>query len=98
MPDLATTLEPQPLRVSAILLAYNQSAQARRAVQALEKSQDRERLEIIVVDCGSTDGTRSLDAEFPSVNMLRLPHHIGAARAWNIATRTAKAPLLFFVS
>lgn len=98
MSDLATTLEPQPLRVSAILLAYNQAAQTRRAIEALEKSRDREHLEIIVVDCGSRDGTASVDAEFPGINMLRLPHHIGAARAWNIATRTAKAPLLLFVS
>lgn len=98
MSDLSTTLEPLGLRVSVVLLTYNQADSARRAIQALELSRDRERLEIIVVDCASKDGTASLDAEFPSINMLRLPHHIGAARAWNIATRTAKGPLLFFLS
>ena len=70
----------------------------RRAVAALEASRDRERLEILVVDCGSRDESSQLDTDFPAINMLRLPHHLGAARAMNIATRTAKGDLLFFLS
>ena len=64
----------------------------------MERSRDRDRLEILVVDCGSRDESTELDTEFPAINMLRLPHHLGAARAMNIATRTAKADLLFFLS
>ncbi len=51
-----------------------------------------------MVDCGSRDESTQLDSDFPAINMLRLPHHLGAARAMNIATRTAKADLLFYVS
>ncbi|MBZ5633154.1 MAG: glycosyltransferase [Acidobacteriia bacterium] len=90
--------EPQGPRVSAILTGYNQAPALRRAVQALERSRDRERLEILVVDCGSSDESTALDTDFPAINMLRLPHHLGAARAMNIATRTAKADLLFYLS
>jgi GT2 family glycosyltransferase len=90
--------EPQAPRVSAILVSYNQAAALRRAVQALESSRDRDKLEILVVDCGSRDESTQLDTDFPAINMLRLPHHLGAARAMNIATRTAKAELLFYVS
>ena len=90
--------EPQASRVSAILVGYNQAPALRKAVQALELSRDRDRLEILVVDCGSSDESTELDTQFPAINMLRLPHHLGAARAMNIATRTAKAELLFFVS
>lgn len=90
--------EPQPPRVSAILVGYNQAAALRRAVEALERSRDRDRLEILVVDCGSRDDSTQLDTDFPAINMLRLPHHLGAARAMNIATRTAKADLLFYIS
>ncbi len=90
--------EPQAPRVSAILVGYNQAPALRRAVQALELSRDRDRLEILVVDCGSSDESTELDTDFPAINMLRLPHHLGAARAMNIATRTAKAELLFYVS
>ncbi len=90
--------EPQGPRVSAILVGFNQAPALRRAVQALEKSRDRERLEILVVDCGSRDESTELDTDFPAINMLRLPHHLGAVRAMNIATRTAKADLLFYLS
>lgn len=90
--------EPQAPRVSAILVGYNQAPALRRAVQALESSRDRDKLEILVVDCGSRDESTELDTDFPAINMLRLPHHLGAARAMNIATRTSKAELLFFVS
>jgi GT2 family glycosyltransferase len=64
----------------------------------LERSRDRDRLEILVVDCGSSDDSTALDSLFPAINMLRLPHHLGAARAMNIAARTAKADLLFYLS
>jgi GT2 family glycosyltransferase len=85
-------------RVSAILVAYNQAPATRRAIEALERSVDRERLEVLVVDCGSRDEGTQLDAENPAIQMLRLPHHLGATRAMNIATRTAKGEFLFFLS
>lgn len=90
--------EPLGLRVSAILIALNQMEPLRRAVAALEKSTDRERLEILVVDLGSQDGSAQIDAEFPGVVMLRLPHNFGATKAMNIGTRTAKADLMFYLS
>lgn len=89
---------PTGPQVSAILVAFNQASALHRAVQALEQSKGREKFEILVVDCGSGDGSDSVDTDFPAVNMLRLPHHLGAARAMNIATRTAKGDLLFFLS
>lgn len=89
---------PAGLQVSAILVAFNQETALHRAVEALEKSNNREKMEILVVDCGSDDRSATIDADFPSVNMLRLPHHLGAARAMNIATRTAKGELLMFLS
>jgi GT2 family glycosyltransferase len=64
----------------------------------LERSTNRAQLEILVADCGSHDGSAGIDTEFPAVNMLRLPHHVGAVRAMNIATRTAKADLVLYLS
>jgi GT2 family glycosyltransferase len=90
--------EPIGPRVSAILVAFNQASALRRAIDALEHSQERERLEILVVDCGSRDDSARIDTEFPGINVLRLPHHLGATRAMNIAMRTAKAELILFVS
>src|ERR1700689_658778 len=85
-------------RVSVVLAPFNQASALRRAVAALERSQDRGRLEILIVDCGSQDESARIDEEFPAVSLLRLPHHLGATRAMNIATRTAKAELIFFLS
>jgi GT2 family glycosyltransferase len=99
MPEqIALAEETAGPRVSAVLVSYNQAEALRRAIQALEQSRDREKLEILVVDCGSQDDSSRLDAEFPAINMLRLPHHFGATKAMNIATRTAKADLIFFQS
>jgi glycosyltransferase involved in cell wall biosynthesis len=92
------SLEPQGPRVSVILVTYNQAAALRRAVEALERSAGRERMEILVADCGSSDDSARIDSAFPAVQMLRLPHHLGAARAMNIATRTAKGDLVLYLS
>ena len=88
------TIEP---KVSAILVGYNQAAALRRAIRGAGASKDRERLEILVVDCGSRDESSQLDTEFEGITMLRLPHHFGATKAMNIATRTAKAEIRFFL-
>lgn len=90
--------EPSGPRVSAILVAFNQADELRRAIQALQHSGGEARLEILIVDCGSHDDSARLDAEYPAVQILRLPQHFGATRAMNIAVRTAKAELLLFLS
>jgi GT2 family glycosyltransferase len=90
--------EPLGPRVSAILVGWNQVEPLRRAVAALERSIDRERLEILVVDLGSQDGSAQIDSEFPAIVILRLPHNFGATKAMNIGTRTAKADLVFYLS
>jgi N-acetylglucosaminyl-diphospho-decaprenol L-rhamnosyltransferase len=90
--------EPLGPRVSAILVSLNQIEALRRAVAALERSTDRERLEILVVDLGSYDGSPQLDSEFPAIVTLRLPHNFGATKAMNIGTRTAKGDLVFYLS
>jgi GT2 family glycosyltransferase len=90
--------EPLGPRVSAILVTLNQIEPLKRAVAALERSTDRERLEILVVDLGSDDGTPQLDSEFPAIVMLRLPHNFGATKAMNISTRTAKADFVLYLS
>ncbi|HUA82923.1 MAG TPA: glycosyltransferase [Bryobacteraceae bacterium] len=85
-------------KVSAILLGYNQAAALRRAIRALEASKDRDRLEIIVIDCGGQDESSQLDSEFENITVLRLPMYLGAVKAMNIGVRTAKAELVFFLS
>jgi GT2 family glycosyltransferase len=80
------------------LIAYNQSAELRRAIAALERSHSRNLMEILVVDCGSSDATPEVADEFPGITMQRLPQNFGATKALNIATRTARAEYLFLLS
>ncbi len=98
MADPVTQDSSQGLRASVVIVNYNQAPALRRALTALDQSKGRENLEIVVVDCASSDGSKSLDTEFPSIQMLRLPHHMGAGRAMNIGVRTAKADLILFLS
>jgi GT2 family glycosyltransferase len=51
--------------------------------------------EVLVVDCGSRDGSATLDEQFEGITFMRLPKNFGWTRAFNIATRTAKGEYLF---
>jgi GT2 family glycosyltransferase len=88
---------PNPPRVTALIVSYNNAAALRRSIQALERSAGREALEILVVDNGSQDECPRLDAVFPGVVFLRLPRNFGKTKALNIGMRTAAAELIFFL-
>jgi len=98
MGDILPVEEPLQPKVSVILVAYNHAGALRRSIEALEKSKDRGRLEILLVDCGSQDESPQLDNEFPAIIMLRLPHNFGATKAMNIGARTAKGDWLLYLS
>lgn len=91
-----TSARPEP-KVSVILVAFNAENALRRSLTALESSKGRDRMEILLVDCGSTDAGPQLDQEFPAITILRLPHHFGATRALNIASRTAKGEYVLYL-
>lgn len=88
--------QPSP-KVTALIVSYNSARPLRRCLEALERTTPRALLEILVVDCGSQDESPTLDAQFPSVTILRLPRHFGATKALNIGVRTAKGEYIFFL-
>lgn len=90
--------QPAPPKVTALVFSYDSAPALRRCLAALEASNDRSALEILVVDCGSHDESPQLDSEFPQATFLRLPRYFGRTKAWNIGTRTANAELLLFLS
>ena len=89
--------ESLPLLVCALIVSHNCAAALRRSVAALEASQNRRQIEILVVDNGSRDESRQMDSEFPDINMLRLPHFCGLTKARNIGIRTARAEHLLLL-
>ncbi len=98
--------EPQPqeveqapaVKVTALVFSYDSAPALRRCLAALEGSNDRASIEILVVDCGSHDESPQLDSEFSAVTILRLPRYFGRTKALNIGTRTAAGEYLFFLT
>ena len=100
--------EPQPLleeidvppaiKVTALVFSYDSAPALRRCLAALEGSNDRASIEILVVDCGSHDESAQLDSDFSNVTMLRLPRYFGRTKALNIGTRTAAGEYLLFMT
>ena len=89
--------KPAP-KVTALIVSHNSAPALRECLQALQKSNNREQLEILVVDNGSWDDSPRLDTEFPGVTFLRIPRNFGKTKALNIGIRTATGELLFFLS
>lgn len=85
---------PKSARVSILIVSQHQAPLLRATLTALAARLEPELSEILVVDCGSQDGSARLDEEFEGITILRLPRNFGWTRAINIATRTAKGEYL----
>ncbi len=88
---------PKPPKVSALVVSYNRKDFLRRALEALERSEARDSIEIVVVDNGSTDGSQQLEAEFPRARFIRIPRNFGLTKALNLAVRGSEAEYVFFL-
>src|ERR1700733_4477228 len=105
-PIVAVEPEPQPqeidlppaIKVTALVFSYDSAPALRRCLAALECSNDRSPVEILVVDCGSHDESAHLDSEFSGVPMLCLPRYFGRTKALNIGSRTSAGEYLFFMT
>jgi GT2 family glycosyltransferase len=96
-PDQEAESTPNPPRITALVVSHNRVALLRRVVQALELSQGREQIEILVVDNGSTDGSAQLESEFPGTRFIRVPRNFGLTKAINIGVRSAAGEFIFLL-
>jgi len=69
--------EQAPPRITALIVSRDHADQLRRCIQSLERSTDRQRLEVLVVDDGSRDDTPLIPDEFADVISLKLPKRLG---------------------
>jgi N-acetylglucosaminyl-diphospho-decaprenol L-rhamnosyltransferase len=88
---------PKPPKVSALVVSYNRKALLRRALEALERSEARDTIEIVVVDNGSTDGSQQLESEFPRARFIRIPRNFGLTKALNLGVRGSEGEYVFFL-
>ncbi len=89
--------ETLPPLVSAVIVSLNCRTELERCLDALARSTVLDRLEVLVVDAGSRDGSAEVDAGRPWVQVIRMPMYFGKTRARNIGTRTARADLILFL-
>src|SRR5262249_9434798 len=89
--------EKIPPRVSVVIVSRNRADLLRACLQSVEAARQRERLQVIVVDNGSTDGAARLDDEFPNTQFIRLPKNFGLTKALNLGWRAADAEYVLFL-
>jgi len=100
-------LHPQPPRqgpmlptVSIILAVHNGAALLRLKVDhLLLLDYPRDRMEIVIVSDGSTDGTDDILRQFPDppVRSIRCSEHCGKAAALNMGMQSATGEILLFL-
>jgi GT2 family glycosyltransferase len=88
---------PKPPKVSALVVSYNRRDLLRRALEALERSEARDTIEIVVVDNGSTDGSQELEVVFPHARFIRIPRNFGLTKALNLGVRGSEAEYVFLL-
>ncbi len=88
---------PQPIRVTALVVSHNRADLLRRGIEALERSEEREKIEILVVDNGSVDGSAQLESDFPNARFIRMPRNFGLTKALNVAVRGAAGEFIFLL-
>ena len=93
-PPLDATALPQ---VTVVMAAYNEARRIREKIdnlRALDYPADR--LDILVVSDGSTDGTAQLLQALPGVRTIACPQRRGKAHALNLAMAAVHAPFTVF--
>jgi len=82
-------------KISVVIVSFYRAEQLRQSLAALLGSPETPaappatKLQVLVVDNGSRDGSASIDDEFPDVRLSRLPRNFGLTRALNIGIRAA---------
>ncbi len=84
-------------KVSVLVISYNCAEALRRCLESLERSLERDSMEVLVVDNGSLDGTPQLEHDFPRATFLRLPRNFGLVKALNIGLRTARGEFVMLL-
>jgi GT2 family glycosyltransferase len=97
-PENVETPAPEPVeQVSVVIVSCNRIDALRANLTALNAAVANPRVQIIVVDNGSRDGSASLDSEFPSTQFLRLPQNFGLTKALNIGIRACDGSYVLFL-
>jgi len=84
--------------ISIVIRAKNEAQYIAEALSAILAQDDREEFEILVLDSGSTDGTRELVRRFP-VHLIDIPaERFSFGYALNLGARLAQGSIVVYLS
>jgi glycosyltransferase involved in cell wall biosynthesis len=86
---------PEVPRISVVIATYNRASLLAQTIDSVLQ-QNFQDCELIVVDDGSTDGTRTLLQSYPSRVSYLYQENRGPSAARNLGVRHAKAPWIAF--
>jgi cellulose synthase/poly-beta-1,6-N-acetylglucosamine synthase-like glycosyltransferase len=87
--------EQESMSVSIIIPAYNEDQHIAECLEAIACQDFRGKMEVIVVDDGSTDSTGQIALRYP-VTLAHLEKNLGKANALNIGIKKAKGDIIIF--
>ena len=95
----AATTPQQPPTVSVVIVNWNSRELLRGCLASLPWDSDDIRLEAIVVDNGSSDGSPEMvETQFPQVRLIRNEDNLGFVMANNQGLRAATGDFLFMLN
>jgi GT2 family glycosyltransferase len=96
-PAPAAPEEEQAGLLSIVVPVYNQCALTRGCLEAIARNTEGPH-EVVLVDNGSTDGTRRMLMDFPGVRVVHHARNLGFARACNEGVRQARGSLVVLLN
>jgi len=80
-----------------VVVSHNRADRLRSCLESLERCEGRERLQFIVVENGSSDGSAQIVDAIPKIQLIRLPKNFGLTKALNLGWRAADAEYVLFL-
>src|SRR5437879_1642679 len=105
MPDQGARPEPDPdtrsasADVAVVIVNFNSGGDVSRAVRSVLDAAGDARVEIVVVDNHSRDGSADrAEADFPGLRVVRNERNVGFPSAANVGMRVTRAPWVFLLN
>lgn len=87
------------MELSIVIVSWNTREALRSCLRSIEQRKGGLKVQTIVVDNDSRDGTGEMVAAmFPSVTLIRSGGNLGFARGCNLGLRRAESPLVLFLN
>lgn len=88
--EIAAKRDVARCKVSVILVAYNNLNYTRDCVESIIANTDDMEFELILVDNGSTDGTKEYFDSIPGAKVIHLKHNLHVVKGFNMGLMAAE--------